>query len=140
MEKEKAAAKTAKWWSGVLPQSSQHIWRSEPWAWQVSWWSWAPGPTLGSELSRKKSVLSVSSWWGGWGCDCWLGKCQDVFRGPRVLDPFFTSAVGCRSSRSLVLSVRKGICASEMSLLDALALDLWNFCGSEVIYTFLEAL
>ena len=28
---------------GLLPQSSQHIWRSEPWAGQVSWWSWAPG-------------------------------------------------------------------------------------------------
>ena len=44
--------------------------------------------------------------------------------GPRVLDPFYTSNMGCRNPRSLVLSVRKGICASEMSLLDALASDL----------------
>lgn len=45
-------------------------------------------------------------------------------RGPRILDPVFTSDVGCRIPRSLVLSVRKGICASETSLLDALASDL----------------
>lgn len=45
-------------------------------------------------------------------------------RGPRVLDPFFTSDMECGSPRSLVLSVRKGSCASEMSLLHALASDL----------------
>lgn len=39
-----------------------------------------PGLLAKSELSTKKSVLSVSSWWGGWGCDCWSGRCQDVFR------------------------------------------------------------
>lgn len=44
--------------------------------------------------------------------------------GPRVLDPFFTSDMEYGSPRSLVLSVRKGICASEMSLLDDLASDL----------------
>lgn len=111
---------------GVTSELIAHIWRSEPRAWGVSWWSWR----LRSELSRKKSVLSVSADKGGWGCDLSQESVR-MFSRTQSFGSLLYQWYGMWKPKKFGLICKKGkLCLTDESVTCSCFRSHRNVCGS----------